>query len=153
MMLSYLVASAAIWAGPAPTTPYDTLLMCEDGDKRMCAYPLLTGQAAPFAGELLMPALAIKIKQGANECITKLDAQGAADRQNAKINLDECLQMRQLDTASYNNAVAHCSAALTQQQDVIERCAPPWYERPWFVIPATVIATAAVTTFAIGFTK
>jgi hypothetical protein len=96
---------------------------------------------APFSGQLLEPDLALSLAQGKERAEKKLQLTLTSTRAfwTEKLRFQDELHRIELDAEK-----AKTETAL----DRLEEVRPKWYERPGFVIPATLVASGFV---ALGF--
>jgi hypothetical protein len=119
---------------------------CDPQDARMCSAPLKAGEAAPYAGQLLTPELAIRLGQRAEYCDTRIKAEVELATKLGQVDLGLERKLRQADNEA--NA-AMLSATRARYERALEEAAPPWWERPWFVTLVAASATATLLTFAV----
>ena len=141
-----MVLCLGLWAAPgAAQTPPGR--ECDPQDPKKCSQPLLEGQAAPFAGQLLTPRLAIDLGQKASGCDARMQLE--LDRVNglaaAKADLDLKLLTIERDSALAEKKVLQ--DALAKTKDLVPP--PPWYERPAVVATLGVVVTVGVMFLAV----
>jgi hypothetical protein len=115
--------------------------VCDPSDPSKCSAPLTQGAVAPFAGQLLTPALAVDLGLKAQFCDARIGLEVEHARALVRVDLDLERQLRAIDTLK----AAATADVLRQQMDAVS---PRVYERPWVV--AIVTAIVVVSAYALA---
>lgn len=135
----------ALWlhmacAAPAP-------MVCQDNNQELCAAPVSQGEPCPFNGELITYKLALDLKQKADHCAVELREQKKADAADLQLQLKTDQALRRGDQQQFDATMVGCQKQLQEQQKLINRCEPPWWQKPAFVVPVVAFATMISTAF------
>ena len=116
---------------------------CVEGKPKHCVQALAKGEVAPFIGQLYTPELALdhSLKVHGFDARLKLEIERVEETWKAQLNLEK--KLHEID----NEAAAQAEKVLLES---LENAQPPFYERPAFVIPITVVVTAGVILGAIA---
>lgn len=115
--------------------------VCDPDDPSKCSAPMLSGAVAPFAGQLLTPALAVDLGLKAQFCDARIGLEVEHARALVRVDLDLERQLRAIDTVK-----ADATAGVLRQQ--LDTVSPRVYERPLFV--AIVTAVVVVGAYALA---
>lgn len=124
----------ALWAAPSAAqslAPRE----CDPGDPQKCSQPLLQGQAAPFAGQLLTPKLALDLGQKAAYCEERLQIELRKERDLAVVQKALDARLLEIEREGAAMKLAIVQKALDQTHGLVPP--PAWYERPPVVAAAT----------------
>ena len=119
--------------------------MCDPGDPHLCSTPLRRGEVAPYAGQLLSPALAIQLGQEADHCEERILLEVARTSSLAAVELDYARDLHRLDTE-----------ALARERDVYRSLwssEGAWYESPALLVALSVAATLGAVYVATRVTR
>jgi hypothetical protein len=132
--LCLLLWPVAAWSQTLPK-------VCDPDDAKSCVQPLLEGEAAPFAGQLLTTRRAAKLAILASGCQERVDLEMGRERELGMVALngEKALRVSAVDSAKLQRDLL-----LTRMGELERSLTPPWYERPAFVAVVTVAATVAV---------
>lgn len=115
--------------------------VCDPEDPKSCVQPLVTGDPAPFDGQLMTNRRAAKLAVLAGGCQDRIDLAVARERELATIQLYGEKALRTSDQAS---AQLQKDLLLKRMAEMEGILTPRWYERPAFVTAVTAVATVAV---------
>lgn len=113
--------------------------VCDPQDPALCSQGLRLGDVAPFAGQLLTDALAIRLGQKADQATKRLDLEVEFVKKQAAVDLGLERQLRAIDKEAHDREVA----LLKEQAKV------PFYQRPGFVAPVVAIVAIGTTILAV----
>lgn len=118
---------------------------CSKEKPEHCVQPLEKGEPAPFAGQLYTFELALDHSEIVHDFQNRLKIDAGHLQDRFGIRLKGMERLRELDAEAAKAREKLYLAA-------IEDASPPWYERPTFIVPVTIVVTAGVilTVFAIA---
>lgn len=131
----------ALWLVTWSTSVHADCPLIIEGEPPKRAAVLDKNCPAPFDGQLLEPELAISLAQGKEKAEQQLQLTLTATRAFWNEKLRYLGEAHELELEGER---AKTQTAL----DRLEEVRPKWYERPGFVIPATLVASGFV---ALGF--
>jgi len=138
MIVSVLAIVSTVLTTP-PTLPSQ----CDPEDKTSCVQPLLEGEAAPFAGQLLTPRRAAKLGVRAGDVDERVRLAIEETEELWRIKLQKEQALRENDNVA--NAL---------KIDLLTKAADrPFWEHPVFVAAATVAGCVAVYFVAVETVK
>lgn len=139
-MLVLLIAFEAPQIASGRTNGADRIV-CDPLDPKSCSTPLKDGEAAPYAGQLLTPKLAITLGQKAQWCDQRWQLKLDREVGLLQVELDKERQLRKIDVESYQ-------AQIKLYQKSLES-GIPFYREPWFVATVAIVGTVAAMSAAI----
>jgi len=140
MAVFILVAKTALCQRP-PELPAS----CDPEDAKSCVQPLLEGETAPFAGQLLTPRRAAYLAVEAGGCQERIAVELERSNDDWRAKLAAERSLRQNDQSAHE---LELDLAMKRMQQMEETLGPEWYERPAFVIPVTAVVTIGAVVLA-----
>lgn len=118
--------------------------ICNPAEPEKCAQGIAQGTPAPFTGQLMTNALAIDLGQKAEGCDKRIAIE--VTKTTGELTIDLNLEQRKhaIDLEAWQQ-----ERGLMQHRIDQLSAPPPFYTRPWFVIPVTVIATLATVRLSV----
>lgn len=120
-------------------------MVCQDHNQELCVIPVSQGEACPFSGELLTYKLALQLKQKADHCEVELSEQKKADKADMQLRIDTDQAIRRADQTQFETTMLGCEKQLQEQQKLVVRCEPPWWQKPVFLVPVVALGTMLTT--------
>lgn len=120
-------------ANPKPAAP-SSRVVCSKDEPTECSVGLEIGEPAPFQGQLLTPPLALRLGMAADsfEDRVNLEVRHATDVQ--RLTFEHELRLKNID-------LELSAKRIGQLENQLAEAEPPFYARPWFVIPVTTAGT------------
>jgi hypothetical protein len=135
--LSFSFALAAL-----PGSAFAQSKVCDPQAPEKCAQPIRKGEAAPFDGQLLTPALALDLGQKASHCDDRIKLEVDYAKALAAVDLQKEHALRLIEGQT-------ADAAQEMMRKKVVEAAPKWYEQPIFVMVVSVTCTVALYTLAV----
>lgn len=106
------------------------------------AVPLEAGEAAPFAGQLLTPDLALKLGMGLEGCRARKKLELEHTREMCRVRAAYEVADRKIREGGLQDRVTLLESELERAHLAAQR---PWWEDPGFVTPVAFTAGLAVS--------
>jgi hypothetical protein len=116
---------------------------CDPDDVTKCVANLSQGAPAPFAGQLLTPALAIALAQKTDACVEKAVADIAREKSLGLAALELAHAEAVADQQAYEAKTALLMKHLAEVDDVALT------REPWFVAAVSIASTVAVVSLSL----
>lgn len=112
---------------------------CHPGSVTVCAIFLEPGEGAPFRGVLSTPEQAAKAVASEEATARRIEAALVAQASKHDAEVEGLKDLHESDLALKDETIE-------LWKKTAEDAAPDWYEKPWFVATASVLATIAAVT-------
>ena len=112
--------------------------VCDPEDPQACSQPLEKGQAAPYAGQLLTPRLAVRLGQRAERCDQQLELERGYMQKLVLIERELAGERVRIEQDARTREREYLLGELAKKDSV------PWYQRPVFVMAVTFVLTTGL---------
>ncbi len=144
-MRAVQIALVTLLAAPVSAQTTHTK-QCDPDDAKSCVQPILVGEEAPFSGQLLTFRRAAKLAVKAGQC-----------KERVQLAQDEARELAQIEVKTLESILENRQQSHEVQLDLMKRrmeelensLVAPWYERPAFVLPVSVLGTIGVMTLSV----
>ena len=145
MMVLRIVILVTALLVPSIAWGQGTAKQCVAGKPTHCVQPLVSGEPAPFDGQLYTTELALDHSEKVHSFEARLKLDVEYVRIRLQLEIENLQRLREIDLEASNaRGEAHKRA--------LDAALPPFYERPAFVIPLTaiIVVGAILAVFAIS---